>query len=322
MLSKTHFDRETITIYQGTHYEVIRPRGHPMVLFHGTTGAPIAALHVGCANDTALITARAPGVFQGIVSQGDTHVFLVLTNLLFHETIVMNVNRGEALVNEINVLRPGESVRVSGDFSEGNRKIFLDALKKGEHNVTDGPKGAHLLVTVFPQKGPLSLVGSMWSCPELLCRPRAPAERGSPSYQPPPARIGDAGPVHGEWGPDECIGDAPAAIDYEAGSTPVTLILSVMAPDAFSLQRPPSKASMLGRALDLTRDCIIHKNEQLVRSLKAVYVCEECVVCLEGVPDVVLAPCGHCCVHGACWREEEAALCPMCRAPVQAKIHV
>jgi hypothetical protein len=180
MLSKSFFDRELVVLYEGTDYEVIRPLQHPMILFDNTTGQAVASLHFVADACKTFITAHQSG-FQGVVELDKQPIALVLTNLLWSGEVSITVtHRGTgALVNEVNVFRPGESVKVSGDYSAANKRLHLDAQQSGLTVAQDearvgGPTGAYFDVVVVPARAcGLDLRAAKWTCADLICRPRA-----------------------------------------------------------------------------------------------------------------------------------------------------
>lgn len=481
MLSKTYFDRELITIYEEKHYEVIRPLGHPMILFHGETGQAIASIHFCCeAGHPTFITKRNSSTgldFQGVIAEDKQAISFVVTNLLFHDPIVVNIMRGELQVNDINFFDPGKSVRIRGDASAGNKTLILDTAAASASATTvredearpGGPKGAYFTIAVFPASASGGKFNTaVWQCADLICRPREPEPpmafgyneghrptqaaieffrnvsgngrggfrpdlipevytrmRGAGSFDPNPFRdfdnefaiashdpvsptfspsspsygasgggfgaptievhddepsplatfsvedhsapfsmaprsasgggFGSFGPshdpvspafspsspsygggftnfedtaraaniVHGttaEAQPMEEIDDDDL-INYACGSPPATLCLSVICTGIEMLPQL-TKAAAFDRAVALTRDTILDGNKQLVKSLTAVHKADECVICMEGAPDVIFIKCGHQCVHEACARQAKNQTCPLCRATIVAKIHV
>lgn len=47
-----------------------------------------------------------------------------------------------------------------------------------------------------------------------------------------------------------------------------------------------------------------------------VYPSSECVICLDGTPEVIYYPCGHLCVHKDC---DKGNICPLCRSPISSR---
>lgn len=480
MLSKTYFDRELITIYEEKHYEVIRPLGHPMILFHGETGQAIASIHFCCeAGHPTFITKRNSSTgldFQGVIAEDKQAISFVVTNLLFHDPIVVNIMRGELQVNDINFFDPGKSVRIRGDASANNKTLILDTASASASGTTvredeaqpGGPKGAYFTIAVFPASASGGkFTTAVWQCADLICRPRepeAPKKRAfgydegyrssaaarefsqllrmrpqsaphvdpnpyagishsgyddeydlvefashdpvsptfspsSPAYYPASPQYGatsaddrgapfsmasrpsggfgsfgsESGPIEavpssindafnnaygsasqgggfmlgapieeGSYRPVNFEDSARAAnivhgttaeaqpmeeiddddlINYDHGSPPATLCLSVICTGIEMLPQL-TKAAAFDRAVALTRDTILDGNKQLVKSLTAVHKADECVICMEGAPDVIFIKCGHQCVHEACTRQAKNQTCPLCRATIVAKIHV
>lgn len=189
MLHTTYFERELELTYNDTHYEVIRPLGHPMVFFHGETGAPIAALHFVSGDCRTFISERhVPGPtasFLGVIEEDKRAVAIVLTNLLFgSERLLINVSHGSSgdgpSLNDVNCIEAGTSVKVEGDYSRGNQKLVLDSLAiAAGQTVADsvvqdearvqGPKGTYLTIAIYPQKGSNYRSGT-WKCVDLFAR--------------------------------------------------------------------------------------------------------------------------------------------------------
>jgi len=185
MLSTKYFTTELGVTHGDSKFEVVRPLSRPMVLFNVITGVPVAALHFAADDAETFITERrvvasAKSSFLGVVDTDKKRIALVVTNLLFdgyiHFTITHGREGGGPLLNEINVVREGLSVRIEGDFSNGNRRLHLDAQEDGNGvSVTQdeardgGPKGAYFSIAVYPPKG-MSFVGATWKCVDLICR--------------------------------------------------------------------------------------------------------------------------------------------------------
>lgn len=230
MLDDTYFERELELTYNGTQYEVIRPLGHPMVFFHGETGAPIAALHFVSGDCRTFITERhVPGPtasFLGVIEEDKRAVAIVITNLLFgNERVLINLTHGRSgdgpSLNDVNCIEAGTSVKVEGDFSRKNQKLVLDSLAIPEgQTVADsvvqdearvqGPKGTYVSIAVYPQKGSNYRSGT-WKCVDLFARqvPVVAAQNSwhrralsrdndfYPTSYPSPGGVGYAGPGFG-----------------------------------------------------------------------------------------------------------------------------
>jgi len=74
------------------------------------------------------------------------------------------------------------------------------------------------------------------------------------------------------------------------------------------------------------KDCIPFysvnkKNIQIVHELTVIniYKVEDCIICMENMPNVTLAPCGHHCTCEACYnilRTKPGNWCPICRREI------
>jgi hypothetical protein len=189
MLNKKHFDRELEVVHEEHRYEVIRPLGHPMVLFDGTTGAPIASLHFASGDCRTFITERhIPGPtasFLGVMEEDKRAISLVITNLQFKGMVLVNITHGKTgdgpLVNSINCIEPNQTVPVESDFSRNECKLVLDSLAipagqtvadsvvQDEARTDSGPKGTYLSIAVYPPMGG-NYRNAVWRCVDLFVR--------------------------------------------------------------------------------------------------------------------------------------------------------
>lgn len=64
---------------------------------------------------------------------------------------------------------------------------------------------------------------------------------------------------------------------------------------------------------------LVEKDDIEVLADLKIYAQDECAICLEEKPDIVLYTCGHKCLHVAC-RSTELRTCPLCRAVIRAQL--
>ncbi len=60
----------------------------------------------------------------------------------------------------------------------------------------------------------------------------------------------------------------------------------------------------------------------LLEKLTKIYGSEECVICMDELPDIVFYQCGHQCTHLACANQLREPKCPLCRGHIASKIVV
>lgn len=204
MLSRAEFDRVTVVIVENIHYEVIRTRNHPMIMFDGDNGTPIAAVRFHSDAESSFISARPDndqsngkgGRFQGVTNESGLPFAFIVTNLLFNESVVINIRHKDAtqsngcgkLVNEINVIKPGASIKIESDYGNDHKKFLLDAilkkqddggeskpmdLEEDEKDGLDKATGAYFLIRVVPSENSgRDWTNARWGCPDLFCRTR------------------------------------------------------------------------------------------------------------------------------------------------------
>lgn len=283
MLSKgAGFDHMCVTLYEDLFLEVSRLIGHPMVLVDSSNGFPIASLRLVQEHGVAFISRIANGGMTGFC-MGETPIIIVLTNLLFHANIVMELVQGGVIINDVTILVPGLSVGVQP-------QVLGDVE-----------------ICVRPEKGS-SFAEAKWTCPDLICRVRLSSI-----------------PPHAVYEPDD-NGYLPDIFDDDddVHSPPLVLPIKCVAPgevDIVPVQL--SKADALKNSFDLTYDLIVNKNRLVLASLeRGIFSEDQCVICMDGTPDVVILRCGHKVAHDACLQKTGKPECPVCRMHIMGMIHV
>ena len=106
--------------------------------------------------------------------------------------------------------------------------------------------------------------------------------------------------------------------DYDNHSVKCCIGLSVM--PGLVLENTPSTQELVEIASQQIEMAMADANAAFIEDLNRVYLAEECCVCMESEPNMVLYKCGHQCLH----RECGASLirCPLCRSTITAKIDV
>lgn len=108
--------------------------------------------------------------------------------------------------------------------------------------------------------------------------------------------------------------------DYEHRAPTTTLCLSVICTGVDMLP-PLSKSATTAAALALAADAISNESKNLLASLEKVHEAErECVICMDGPPNVIYFKCGHQCAHSECTSGLSTPLCPLCRATILATV--
>lgn len=180
-------------------FKIIRPIGHPIVLFSKIDGSPLASIHLKCQNDDkkALFTRRPNKSkincdFQGIIDTDEQEFEFIITNLSADGYINFNILKQNEKVNEvnpgglneINELRPYESYVVQCDQSN-NKSLILSSIKKNngdkiekitiseaESSDDNIPIGTYYFLSVIPQLDKIELVekykNTFWSCVDLF----------------------------------------------------------------------------------------------------------------------------------------------------------
>ncbi len=318
MLSKTVFDHVLVMQVGGMFYETSCVIGCPMILFDTDLGGmPIASIHfesyevppeygierfrhANLQKNNSSIVQHDRSLFQGVTGSERSLVSFVITNLLFEGDIAVNICKygTDELINDINVFEPGTSLRVTGDASDGN-KIFI--LERGMSNAPSNlhKSGIYFNVAVFPLQKGRSFKNARWACIDLFCRPRKmqdmlkDREREFEQQQNKPM-------------------EEELTIYEEGGTVPIDFFISVGI-----VERGPDIApvAMIDRAITITRDAVIEQSSMFLKSFdRGDKIKEEnCVICLDGKPDVTFSPCGHCVVHIKCQLESKSDSCPVCR---------
>lgn len=180
-------------------FKIIRPIGHPIVLFSKIDGSPLASIHLKCKNNEkkALFTRRPNKSkvncdFQGIIDTDEQEFEFVITNLSTDGYINFNILKQDKKVNEvnpnglneINELRPYESYVVQCD-QINNKSLILSSIKKNNGNNIEKitiseaessdeniPIGTYYFLSVIPQLDKTELVekykNTFWSCVDLF----------------------------------------------------------------------------------------------------------------------------------------------------------
>ena len=195
------------TIHAETHnnvsYRVVKPVGHPMILFsetEGYEGTPLACVQLKCNTARALIAKRpfASPVkcdFQGMIDKDGQEFELVISNLtndglikidfMKEDVLIRDVDPGAARggLNQVNELHAYQSYAIPCDQKD-NRTLILNAIKdevtganltvkQAETAGTPKPTGTYYYVTVVPQLGKSELVKKFaktrWACVDVFC---------------------------------------------------------------------------------------------------------------------------------------------------------
>ena len=320
----------TVTIDSNT-YVASPAHGDPMVLVDADGLAVLSLAVTG-----AFVTLRPDGGFQGVfLKEGDFGF-----KLTSHTTFKLNfgILRDKTPVNEISVIRPGETLTIKGDWSAKNKQFRIEPLegkiqlKDDEKDGVKNAKGTYFNVCVYPETGN-DLSKGKWTCPDVVVtkrfRRRKPVSREEFTFGGThKARSsgysfgGNSEPIFGfsaafSTEPKSngfCFGGNSFEIkdtlaskithgervkvnsardtgeyDYAKG-LPMTLLgLSILGDAALA---PPVSYLVTIALAEIAR---IHTKQPDV-----VYEADECVICLEGKPDTVLAKCGPACGHAEC----------------------
>ncbi len=107
---------------------------------------------------------------------------------------------------------------------------------------------------------------------------------------------------------------------YDMHSPKTTLGLSVV--EGLTFAPVPQVSELLEVANTIINDFEQDRIEEYLKTLKTVYKSEDCVVCLEGGPDVIIFTCGHQCLHEHCNKGGVLCKCPLCRGTIVACLKV
>lgn len=288
MLSQSLYPRELVLIHDELHYEVSRVLGQPIILMHNETGQPIAFIHYGAGD--CMIAPALSNEFKALSDKNKPGFFLV-TNMLFDDYIGWEI---EGRTDEPQVLPPGKTFK-------------WDLCHSG-----DDP----LKIRICSMSGK-TFNDAFWTRKQMICRPRIPLDHttGMPTMMEHPAILG---------GDAELVKGTQMALSldeeqyFSEGCPWITITPSVCE----HLVVPPnmSKKYTLKQALSLVEECITNKNQRLLNRCKNIFVQDECVICLDGVPDTTITPCGHKCAHADCLDGMEEPKCPICRDNIMYRI--
>lgn len=196
MLNRKYFKTISTENIGNFEYQIIRPTGHPMILFSKVDGTPLAALEVRCQDEQsgkAIIAHRYNGKtdFQAIINEDHQEFEFVISSLVPKGMIKIDIMKnGEKVVdvnpraakggvNQVNELNPFQSYNVRCDQKD-NFTFVLDAIKKsdgGNITVKEIESGTSTQVTkywinVVPQAGQDELVSKFedtyWSCVDVF----------------------------------------------------------------------------------------------------------------------------------------------------------
>jgi hypothetical protein len=108
--------------------------------------------------------------------------------------------------------------------------------------------------------------------------------------------------------------DVHKTFDEQRVSAPVRLELSIQ-PD---LKRATKPLDPVPHCREWFEGFCARKTAEVLEH--HMYTANECVICLEAAPDLVLLPCYHQAVHANCWDPRKLATCPLCRGAVTCTI--
>ena len=203
MLSYKYFTTIHAETHNNVSYRVVRPLGHPMILFsdaEGYEGTPLACVQLKCNTAQALIakrpfTSTVKCDFQGLINKNGQEFELVITNLtkdglikidfMKEDILVRDVDPGSARggLNQVNELHEYQSYEIPCDQKD-NRTLILNAIKdestgtnvtvkQAEEAGTPKPIGTYYYVTVVPQLGKTELIKKFaktrWACVDVFC---------------------------------------------------------------------------------------------------------------------------------------------------------
>lgn len=207
-LNRLYFDILEIKTKGNYDYQIVRPKGNPMILFSNIDGTPLASVQVKCQegqSGKALTTRRLAGEtnFQALIDRDHQEFEFVITNLTGEGMVKIDIMKnGDKIVdvdpgatkggvNQVNELHEYQSIEIRCDQKD-NLSFVLDAIKKSDGSgqmltvrqaETDAkPKGTKYWISVVPQGDKPELikkfVETFWACVDIFVirkeRPKEP----------------------------------------------------------------------------------------------------------------------------------------------------
>jgi hypothetical protein len=106
---------------------------------------------------------------------------------------------------------------------------------------------------------------------------------------------------------------------YKESSAPVSICLSVLNPAKVHFM-PKITTDVTRGALECAACYFEDGNKRLLQLVTQEFPEQECVICLSNVPELLFVKCGHKAACKACGERSIVDKCPLCRAPILAKI--
>ena len=163
------------------------------VLLDGEKGLPIFSISVDAEDGKSLITKKGRE-FISIFEKDHQRITFRLTNLTQHNvyfSLCHGKEHGKS-VNKVNIIPPQCTYEVKGDYSDGEREMFLDVRKDGNgqgitvaQDEKQGPKGTYFSLKVCPTHKDHKWNNAVWTCPDFLCMPKEKLGNGFAGVDPP-----------------------------------------------------------------------------------------------------------------------------------------
>ena len=205
-LEKDQFTVALRVEHNGTNYDVVVPKGRPMVLFCKRTGTPIASVRLRCQSNQyqnkrqgnrgkALFTHRhsRDANFQGMVSMDNQEIELIITNLTLSGIIKIDILKkarkvlevdpgpeGEGL-NHVNELRRLQSYAIQCDQKDSGVLILQTIRKTSGKTLTvkedegmdqEEKQGSYYYISVVPERNNRVteelFVDTVWKCVDFF----------------------------------------------------------------------------------------------------------------------------------------------------------
>ena len=296
-----------------------QPKGDPMVLFSCVDGSPLAVLTLTTLTSArALITTppKMEGVdFMGLVTRDASPFAFHLTNLcpcfvqfdlLRKKEPCPTVDPGpEMSVNEVNEISPQETVVVQSDQQDKSTMVLNKTSMTVQDLVSNpsGQDGVYYHLSVCPDASDTLTVEkfkhTVWRCVDTftVCSDETD--------------IDEADAPQGGVIPEPCLMQARLAT-VSSGRPVETWTMSTGIRYDYTVVQLSTLLLTVHETLRLYPPSDTPPSSPLER----VFPTQECCICLDAHPDVVLYQCGHLCLHQTCLGD--LIQCPLCRKRISA----